>query len=442
MVPAYVRPVAPAPQQFSSIAMPSTQVAIGTDWWKSFNSDELDRLVSLSLAGDNDLQAAEARLREAQGAARIAGAQLSPSVSLGGDVSGSTRAPDGHGFRSGTSGSSLLAQASYDLDLWGRNRAIVDSAKSLVGASMFDRATVSIALVSTVANLYFEILSLRERHRFASQIAADARRVLDLVLAQHLVGTATELQIEQQRDVVATFNTQVPLLAQQMEQDTHALAVLLGRAPQDVSIAAVSLGDISLPPIGPGLPSALLERRPDVRAAEQRLVSANFDVGAARAALFPSISLTGAGGGASGALSQALLPIAVANGGVSLLQPLIDGGRRRGQLQYDKAHRDELAAIYRQTVLSSFRDVEDALSAILRLAEAGEAEECAVASSQRAASLSEAQYRLGVIDLLTLLDTQRSYYQAEDMVLQLRLQRLQAIVGLFRALGGAPDQQS
>jgi NodT family efflux transporter outer membrane factor (OMF) lipoprotein len=196
------------------------------------------------------------------------------------------------------------------------------------------------------------------------------------------------------------------------------------------------MAGLDLPDIAPDLPASLLDRRPDIRAAEARIMSANFDVGAARAAFLPSISLTGQGGLESAALAQLLSPAGVASTAASLLAPVFDGGRLKGQLRYDRAHVQELTATYRQTVLGAFRDVEDALSATARLREIERADTDAVTAAEQASKLAQAQFQLGTIDLLTLLDTERSLYSAQDMLLQVRLQRFQAAVALYRALAG------
>ncbi|HEY0271352.1 MAG TPA: efflux transporter outer membrane subunit [Sphingomonas sp.] len=439
-VPPYARPDADAPASFG-VAMPPAPLPPVSDsgWWGAFHSSELDGLIARALAANNDLAAAAARLAEAQGQARIAGAGQYPTLAIGGGGAAQTGDPtsttpsDAHQHSSSTS---LTAQASYELDFWGRNRAAARSGKALAAASAFDRDTLAISTASTTAGIYFQILSLAERIRTAERIAADARRVLALVEAQHQVGIATLLQIEQQRTVVASFEGAVPVLRQQQEQAEHALAILLALPPRAYVPRSLSLDGITLPEVRPGLPSALLLRRPDIRAAEERLRSANFDVGVARAAFLPSLSLTGQAGGASNALANMLSPIGFASAAASLLAPVFDGGRLGGQLHYDRAHVVELTATYRQTALTAFGEVEDALTARQRVMEAEQSAITAEAAARHAAQLSEAQFRLGVIDLLTLLDTQRALYQAQDTLLQLRLQRLQAVIALYRALAG------
>ena len=275
--------------------------------------------------------------------------------------------------------------------------------------------------------------------RLAQEIADFARRILSLIKSQAAGGVASELQIEQQRNQVATFDAAIPPLRQQLDENIHLLAVLVGSPPESFGIGGRSLGGIAIPEVRAGLPATVLRQRPDIQAAEARLVSANFDVGVARAAFYPSITLTGQGGVASGSLSHFFPAAALTDIGVGLVQRIFEGGRLQGRLTLDHSHVIELAAAYRQTIVAAFQDVEDALTAIARLKELEAARQVAAGSARRAANLANAQYRLGETDFLTVLTTEQTRYQAEDALLQVRLQRHQAVVGLFRALGGGFD---
>ena len=307
---------------------------------------------------------------------------------------------------------------------------------------MFDSDTVAMTLTASVADTYLQILSLQERLRLAKTIAHDAARVLSLIEARRSVGTATEIDVEQQRNAVATFNSAVPILQQQLEQNLHALAILVGGIPEGFNVAAHSLDDLTIPQVQANLPSVVLRQRPDIRAAEARLVAANFSVGAARAAFYPSLNLTAAGGIASPSLSH-FFPEAkgLSDLGGTLLQPLFSGGQLEGQLQLNRAQVVELTAAYRQTVIAALQDVEDSLTAVAQLKDLEQADAVAAASARRAARLTAVQFQLGTADFLTVLTVERTLYQAEDALLQVRLQRLQAAVGLFRALGGGFDAE-
>lgn len=442
LAPAYQRPAVPLPAQAATSPTemsPSTPPA--DQWWRNFGSTELDGLIALSLAHNNDLQAAIARIDEARANARIASAPLLPTLGVSGSADASTRSNSGTNSNGGSrssssSGATLVGQASYEIDLFGRYRSGARSARALAEASAFDRDAVAISLAASVADTYFQLLSLMDRLRFSTQVAADARRVLGLIEARRSVGTATDLDIAQQRNVAATFEASAGTLRQQIAQTRHALALLVGDAPDGITVTTETMKGLDVPVIAPDMPAALLNRRPDIRAAEARLVAANFDIGSARAAFFPSITLTGQGGLESSSLARIVEPGGLASAAASLLAPIFDGGRLTGQLRYSQARQRELAATYRQTVLSAFRDVADALSAAERLQEIERADVEAEDAARKAAELSQAQFRLGTIDQLTLLDTQRTLYVAQDATLQARLQRFQAAIALNRALAG------
>jgi NodT family efflux transporter outer membrane factor (OMF) lipoprotein len=434
LVPADNPPNSPPPSAWDAPNASGSQnvVSVHGKWWQSFGSEELTALVDRSLTGSFNLQAAAARIDEARGTAEIAGALQYPAIGLGGAAVRST----GQGS---TRTQSLFAQASYEIDFWGKNRAFANSAKTLTIATAFDKDTLAVTLVSSVADTYFQILSLQERVHLAQQIAASGRRILSLIEVQAAGGIASDLQIQQQRNAVATFDAAVPALRQQLEQSVHLLAVLVGSGPEGFGIGTQNLERISLPEVEAELPASVLRQRPDIRAAEARLTSSNFDIGAARAAFYPSIVLTGQGGITSSSLSHFFPPAAVADIAASLVQPIFEGGRLQGQLKFDRAHAVELAATYRQTVDSALQDVEDALTTVAQLKELEAADLVAVESARRAFDLANAQFRLGTADFLTVLTIERTLYQAEDSLLQVHLQRLEAAVGLFRALGGGFD---
>jgi NodT family efflux transporter outer membrane factor (OMF) lipoprotein len=276
-------------------------VAVRSGWWRSFGSNELSTLERRGLTENYNLKAAIARIEEARGTAQIAGAPLYPALSLNGALDRS----NGKGTDLKTSRTqSLFGLATYEVDFWGKNRANADSAQSLAAASQFDSDTVAMTLAASVADTYFLVLSLRQRIRLAKTIARDAARVLSLIEARLSVGTAAEVDVAQQRNAVATFNAAVPLLQQQLEQSLHLLAVLVGDIPENLTLEARSLDDIVVPPVKADLPSVVLRQRPDIGAAEARLVADNFNVGAARAAFYPGLNLTAAGGIASPSFSH------------------------------------------------------------------------------------------------------------------------------------------
>jgi len=433
LVPDYHRPDVTAPAAWAA-SMPGSgttaRIPAQGAWWHGFGSTEIDDLMTQSLQWNNNLRAAVARIEQARATAEITAVPLYPALGIAGAETNQS------GVRSLRT-HQVLGQASYELDFWGKNRAAAGSAQALATASAFDADTVAMTLAGTVLNTYFQVLSLEERIRLARRIAEDARHVLSLIEVQQSAGTATQLQVEQQRAVVGTFDAAVPALQQQADVAIHALAVLTGRSPEDLALKAGDLSGFVWPDVAIGLPSALLERRPDIRAAEARLQSANFDIGVARAAFFPSLSLNAAAG--IGARKLFYPPTAVTDVGASLLQPLFQGGQLQGRLRFDRARQVELVASYRQTVLTAFQDVEDQLSTQSHLLDQEAIVASAEVAAQKAASLAEMRYRLGSADYLSVLTTEQALYQAQDTLLQLRLLRLQTIVGLFRALGGGFD---
>lgn len=439
LVPAYSRPALAAPLAASydgaSSATIADTLAVRSGWWRSFHDPSLDALVDQSLRGNYSLASAVASVEEARGNAEKAGAPQYPSLSVGGTVDRSHKGGSGSSRGSTTKSQSLFGEASYEVDFWGLNAANARSAAMLANASAFDRDTVALTLTASVANTYFQVQSLRERLDLARTIAADAARILNLLLAQQAAGVATELQVQQQRNALATFQSDIPTLQLQLDQSTHSLAVLTGRAPEQFRVANAPLQSIVIPQPRPNLPSSLLETRPDIRSKEATLVAANYSVGAARAAFFPNLVLTADAGLSSGSLSH-FLSSPFASLAASLAAPIFDGGALDGQLHASRAAFTKSEADYRQTVVTALQDVEDSLSAARQQQLAEASIVTAADAARQAAKLAEAQYTFGTVDFLTVLDAQRTLYQAQDTLVQARLLRLQASVGLFRAFGG------
>ncbi|WP_407642399.1 efflux transporter outer membrane subunit [Arboricoccus pini] len=434
LVPTYQRPAAPLALDWATpqTAGASRPVAVADRWWTTFNSPELTRLEDGALTGNFDLQAAVARLREAEATATIAGAALYPSVDLAITSERKTS------LQVQLNNSAVL-EPTYEADLWGKNRATADSATALAHATQFDAQTAALTLTGAVANTYINALSLQARVKLAQTIANDAAQILKLIQAQSSLGAASQLEVEQQRNAVATFDAAVVTLQQQFEQSLHSLAVLVGVSPSGFKLGANNLDGLEVPTVASSKPSDVIVQRPDIRAAEARLISANFDIGAARAALLPDISITATFGLTNQNHGKILGPLALPDLMTSLLQPVFAGGALRGQLNLDRAHAEELIATYRQSIELAYQDVEDALSAAARLEALGRIDGVAVDSARRASSLADAQYRLGATDFLTFLTTERTLYQAEDALLQVRALRLQAAVALFQAFGGGID---
>jgi NodT family efflux transporter outer membrane factor (OMF) lipoprotein len=294
-----------------------------------------------------------------------------------------------------------------------------------------------LTLVSGVATSYFEVLSLRSRLGIARENLAIAERVRDLVSARVRNGAASSLDFSRQEATVLSQRAALLPLEQQERQTLAALAILLGRVPEGFNVAATGVADLAVPAINPGLPAELLVRRPDLASAEAQLAAANADLAVARAALLPSIQLTGSAGTASAAL------LSFASGGtstiglaLSLFQPIFDGGRLRGQKSIAESREREVVENYRKAILAALKDVEDALVAASHQAQQEAVQQEVQAQSREALRLAEIRYREGADDLLTVLDAQRTLFNAQDQLAQLRRNRLEAAVSLYKALGG------
>jgi outer membrane protein, multidrug efflux system len=414
------------------------------DWWHGFGSPPLDNLIAQAQSGNLDLAAAFARVREADAQARIAGAALLPAVGLGSDVS---RIRQPSSSASGTAGGRVYTlydaqiSASYEIDFWGKNRASLDAAKQSAQASRYSEQTIAVTTETSVATTYFQILEWRDRLAVIEDNLANAESVLKALQAQQGAGTANALDVAQQETTVATLRAEIPPLQQQLRQFIDALAILLGKPPEAVDVTSGSLGDLSYPAITPGLPSALLVRRPDVAMAEAQLMAAHANITVARAAFFPSVQLTAQGGFESTALSSLFGPAgALYSLASGLTQPIFEGGRLEGQYQYSQAFYDELLQDYRKSVISAFQDVEDALAATQQTDEQEQRQKIAVATAQRAYDIATAQLRAGTIDVLTVLNTETALFTAQDTLAQVRAARFEAVVSLFKALGGGWNQ--
>lgn len=419
------------------------------DWWRAFRSRELTEIIEAAREGNLDIAAAVARIVQADANARIAGAALLPIIDLNGNAqhnqqsktTGSTNVINVS--RSGASvaiiSNNLTAtlSASYEIDFWGKNRSLVRAAEETAVATRYDREVVGLATVVAAANAYFQVLATQDRLRVARENLASATRVLNLIQQRLQAGTASALDTAQQESLVNTQRAAIPPLEQTLRQNRVALAVLIGRSPESVKIRGGSLRSIAYPRVTPGLPSELLAQRPDIREAEANLAAANANVVNARAQFLPSIQLTGDGGYESAILKLLLRPESVIyTAAASLTQPIFHGGQLLGNLDLQKGKQDELLQTYRKAVISGFADVENALDAIRQTAERERLQREVVASSRRAFDIAEQRLREGTVDLVTVLQTQQTLYQADDALVQARLAHVQAIVSLYQALGG------
>jgi NodT family efflux transporter outer membrane factor (OMF) lipoprotein len=411
------------------------------DWWRGFRSPELTQLMEEAQTVNLDIAAAVARLVQADAQARITGAALLPSLSGNGSeaysrTSGSSASGLSIGGREVVNYSASLS-ASYQLDFWGQNRDALQAAEETATADRFDRDTVALTTLTSVANAYFQVLASQDRIRTAEQNIVSATRVLEAIKQRFKAGTGTDLDVAQQEAVLGNQKASVPPLRQTLAQNIIALATLVSRPPESLHVTGGSMNQIASPRVTPGLPSEILTQRPDIRRQEAQLASATANVGSARAQFFPSIQLTGQGGYQSSALVSLFQPHAAFFSMVgSLTQPIFDGGKILGNFEQTKARQDELLQTYRKTVVQSFADVDNALVSIRETTIRLRLQREVVAASRRAFELSQQQLRAGTADIVTVLNTQVTLFQAEDVLWQAQLARLLAIVSLYQALGG------
>ncbi|WP_449434121.1 efflux transporter outer membrane subunit [Pseudomonas putida] len=411
-------------------------------WWQAFASRELDQLIELARHNSHDLAAAAARVRQAQARAVIAGAPLLPELQFGLDASrqrllrgeGNDQLDASSSERTSTSFDARLS-ASYEIDFWGAVRAARDSALRGLDASRFDRQTVELTLFSGVADSYLQGLALQEQLRIARLNLRNAEDVLRLVEARAQAGSTTRLELAQQRSLVAAQQRQLPLLEQQWQDSRVTLATLLGQPVQQLPASHEAIADLRWPRIGSGVPSDLLARRPDIAAAEARLAAASANVQVARAAMLPKLTLGAEFGSGARTFAQILdSPYYTLTSG--LVAPVFNHGRLRAARELAQAEQEELLEDYRASILAGFADVEKALNATRGIDRQRQWQDQEVEQARLAFDLAERQYRAGAQTLLTVLDTQRSLYQAQDQQARLQLGQLQASVALYKALGG------
>jgi outer membrane protein, multidrug efflux system len=441
-----VQPVAP-PQQDIPPAFENVSATGGQwpaqQWYHDFGSDELNTFIDIAAETNSDLAAARARVTQADARARQAGAAILPSVdanATGNYLSGHSSQGGGHEFDW-----SAMLSASYEVDFWGKNRATADSARLLAGGSRAERDAVALTALAGVANGYFQLLALRERLAVAQANRDAARQLLEIVQARFDAQVASPIDLATQKAAFDVAQIAISDLQQAEVEARTALSILLGRAPEHFEVKGQPLDSLREPTVAAGLPAELLTRRPDILLAESNLQAGHADLTAARAAMFPSLSLTAGGGLQNPALPATVLTIPGVGPslalGANLVQPIFDHGRLKAQRDEVQARNLELLSAYRASIIAALGDVENALAAIQHLNQAREYQVENVAQSERAFEGAKARYQARSVDFLTLLEAQRTLYTARDQFTQYKLARLQALVGLCKALGGGWTQQ-
>lgn len=425
-------------------AQPSEDTARG-EWWKVFGDATLDDLERQAIDANQNLKAAAARVKQARALNQSARAALFPTLDAG---FGPTRErvsaaslfePDGTQVPQQTLWRAQ-ASASYEVDLFGRVASTIDASKADTQRSEVLYRSVLLALQADVAQHYFALRELDAEGDVFAQAVTLREQALKLVKRRFDEGDVTELDYQRAQAELASAKSDAMTVQRLRAASEHSLAVLLGKAPSDFSMSANPIQPVDLR-IPPGLPSALLERRPDIAAAERAMAAANARIGVAKAAFFPSLTLTGTGGFESATIgdlfkwsSRAFLlgPLA----GTALNVPIFDGGRRKGNLANARAVYEEDVARYRQQVLVAFQEVEDNLADMRILEVQTQAQGDAVRASQRAADLARKQYAEGAVNYLDVIDAQRTVLQTQRAAIQLQGVQAASTVNLIRALGG------
>jgi outer membrane protein, multidrug efflux system len=439
--PNYHRPVVQVPAAYRDLGespQAQTQAASFADlpWWQVFQDPQLQELIRTALKENYNLQLAAERISAARAQVTVTRSSLFPQVQAGGDFSGG-KDPS---TQSKYNILALTADAAFQLDLFGRLRRATEASRAQLLATEDARNTVILTLVSDVASDYFTLLQLDLELQITRDTVKTQEDSVKLTRLRLDHGVATKLDVLQSQQVLDTANAQIPDLERQIGQEEDAISILLGHYPEGVRRGRPLVEQPLPPEVPPGIPSTLLERRPDIRQVEQDLVTANAEIGVAKAAFFPQISLTGAGGGAFGrsTLFSGLMSsqTGIWSYGAQVNQPIFTGGALRGNLKLaESEHRQELIA-YKQVIQLAFRDVSDALIGYQKLHQVRVAQETTVKDLQDTVDTSLVRYRGGITTYLEVLDGQRSLFSAELTLAQARGSEYQSLVQLYKALGG------
>jgi multidrug efflux system outer membrane protein len=414
---------------------------VRAEWWKLYGDTRLDQLVASALERNADVRLAVARIEEADANLREAGAAFLPQIDLGGTpqrqrISGRTATPIPPSIPLVRNDIRLTLGTSFEIDFWGKLRRAIEATRALALSSRYAREVVTLSLASLTTQAYFSLRSLDAQIALTRTTLASREETLAMVRNRAQGGIASDLEVNQAELARADASIQSRDLQRQRALLEHQLATLTGRL--DLALEAGDLLALPLPPLAPaGLPSALLERRPDVQQAEQQLVAANAQIGIAKAAMFPTISLTAYAGGQSTALSTVLTSGAsIWSLGFGLGLPLFDAGRFAARTQAAEARQRQALAGYQRTVETAFREVADALTSVQQSIAAEQDLQTRVTAARNALRLARLRYESGYSAYLEVLDAQRATNEAELGFVRNRQQRLTASVDLMKALGG------
>jgi multidrug efflux system outer membrane protein len=451
MGPNYHRPSVQTPDSFRApTPVPSDPTSLADlKWWEVFKDEQLQELERTALVQNYDLRDAIAHVDAARANLGITRSNQFPNFGADGNVSTVRLSRDGETplppaflpSQNVTFGTATLSLLSFELDIWGRLRRATEAARANLLASEETRKAVVTTLVSDVASAYLSLRTLDYQLEISERTLATRRSSLELIKQRRVGGVATRLDVRQGDQLVYTATETIPTLQQQIEQTENQISLLLGKNPGEVKRGR-SLTEQQLPDVPPGLPSALLERRPDIRAAEQNLIAANAQIGVAKAAYFPQISLSGFLGGQGQQLSSLFAgPSSIWNLTPQVTQPIFTAGRLKSNVKLTEAQQQSALIQYEKTIQTAFSEVSNALIAHQRVRESRIQQELLVAALQDRTQLAYVRYRGGVDTLLDALDADRDLFQAELDLSQIRLNELLSVVQLYKALGGGWQAQ-
>jgi NodT family efflux transporter outer membrane factor (OMF) lipoprotein len=448
VAPRYARPEVPLPPSYKELgnwqtAQPGDDALRGK-WWEIYEDPQLSALEERLTVSNNTLKAAQAQFEQARALVRTAQAATLPLINGSSSINRTgqsvnkpnpSKTPDYSDFM-------LRADASYEVDLWGRVRQTILANKASAQASAADVESVGLSLHAELALDYFQLRALDAEKQIVDQSVVAFERALELTTNRYNGGIASAVDVAFAQTQLETTRAQSIDLTIRRAQFEHAIATLMGQPPATFSLAPASLA--STPPVLPaGLPSVVLERRPDIAAAERRMAAAHAQIGLARTAYFPTVSLTGTAGLEGATLGNWLkLASNLWSVAPSAVVALFDGGRRKAASDQALAAYQRTEAIYRETILTAFREVEDNLSNLRILADEARVQDLAVASAERSLRLSTERYRGGVTTYLEVITTQNTALQNQRTALNIRSRRLTASVALIKALGGGWNQSA
>ncbi|HUA15936.1 MAG TPA: efflux transporter outer membrane subunit [Verrucomicrobiae bacterium] len=406
-------------------------------WWQVFQDTELQGLIRTALQNNYDVRIAAAHVLEARAQLGITRADQYPSLAVGGNIVSQQSPKLGPIPAYELTQGSVSASAAWNLDFWGKYRRATESARATLLANEWAQKEVMATLVADVATSYFQLRQLDLELEISRRTLGSRQDSLNLTQTLEQHGINSMLDVRQSEQLVYTAATEVPDFERQIAQQENALSILLGKNPGDIP-RGLKLADQPHPPELPvGLPSSLLERRPDVREAEENLIAANAQIGVARAAYFPQISLTGTGGFESPALTNLFTgPAGIWTMAASVTQPIFEGGRLKSNVRYAEAEHQQMLLTYQQTIQGAFRDVSNALVAYRKDREFRVQQQHLFDSAQDAAHLSQVRFKAGTTDYLEVLTNETNAFSAELGLAQAQGNELVAMVQVYQALGG------